>query len=137
MNQSITVLESRPATEEELYYLKLAREEFGASLVRIEEAAKFLIGAAGTVAGLFITGQQIRTAIQPQPMAASTAPFVFLSISLLAAIFVLLPMPYRHYRNAPAAIQRAFSKARWLKWGLLLFSALAFIAGLISAVLQF
>lgn len=54
MNQSVETIESRKATEEELFYLKLARDEFGASIGRIEETAKFLIGAVG--AGLCLFG---------------------------------------------------------------------------------
>jgi hypothetical protein len=138
MNEAETVLESRRANEEELFYLKLAREEFAASLGRIEETAKYLIGAVGAVAGLVLAGLQVKLAVNPQ-LAGNplTWPFVLWGISALLAILVFFPLPYRHGRNAPQAIRRSFEKARWVKWSLLLLAVLAFGAGIMMMALQF
>ncbi len=138
MNEAETVLESRRANEEELFYLKLARDEFAASLGRIEETAKYLIGAIGAVAGLVLAGLQVKLAMNPQlPANPLTWPFVLWGSSGLFAILVFFPLPYRPYRNAPQEIRRSFAKARWVKWSLLLLSVLTFGAGIIVAALQF
>ncbi|MGH7453808.1 MAG: hypothetical protein ACRENG_20830, partial [bacterium] len=77
MNEAETVLESRRASEEELFYLKLARDEFAASLGRIEETAKYLIGAVGAVAGLVLAGLQVKLAVNSgAQVTALTWPFL-------------------------------------------------------------
>jgi hypothetical protein len=138
MNEAETVLESRRPSEEELFYLKLARDEFAASLGRIEETAKYLVGAIGAVAGLVLSALQIKIAVNPNlPASPLTWPFLLWGLSGLFAILVFFPLPYRPYRNAPQDIRSSFAKARWVKWSLLLLSVLAFGAGLIVAALQF
>jgi hypothetical protein len=133
-NKPIRKLESRPATDEELFYLKIARDEFTASLSRIEETAKYIIGAVGAVAGLFLAGLQVKIAIKPDLKGDVTAiPFWLWGVSLLCAIFVILPLPYRHAENAPLEIRRSIEKSRWVKWILLLISAIAFASGLLVA----
>ena len=137
MNKPIRKLESRPATEEDLFYLKMARDEFTASLSRIEETAKYLIGAVGAVAGLFLAGLQVKIAVKPElKESIVTMPFWLWGVGLLCAIFVILPLPYRHDENAPQSIRRSFARARWVKWSLLLVSAIALTAGLIVAALH-
>jgi len=134
MNEAETVLESRRANEEELFYLKLAREEFAASLGRIEETAKYLIGAVGAVAGLVLAALQIKLAVKPDlPSDSLAVPFSLWGLSAFCAMLVCFPLPYRHYQNAPAAIRRAFERARKVKWTLLLVAVLAFAAGLFLA----
>lgn len=138
MNETETVLESRRANEEELFYLKLARDEFAASLGRIEETAKYLVGAIGAVAGLVLAGLQVKLAVNSSaPVTALTWPFLLWGLSGLFAILVFFPLPYRPYRNAPQDIRSSFAKARWVKWSLLLLSVLAFGAGIIVAAMQF
>jgi hypothetical protein len=136
MNEIEPVLESRRASEDELFYLKLARDEFAASLGRIEESAKYLIGAVGAVAGLLLAGLQIKIAVNPQlAQNPLTIPFLLWGGSALCAILVFFPLPYRHHHQAPYDIRRSFQRARWVKWSLLLVSALAFAAGLMVAAL--
>lgn len=138
MKEKPPLLESRKSSEEELFYLKLARDEFAASLGRIEETAKYLIGAVGAVAGLLFAGLQVKLAVNPQlPQAPLLWPILFWGVSVFCAILVFFPLPYRHYRNAPNAIRRSFEKARWVKWSLMLASALSFAGGLVVAALQF
>jgi hypothetical protein len=138
MNEAETVLESRRANEEELFYLKLARDEFAASLGRIEETAKYLVGAIGAVAGLVLAGLQVKLAVNTGAnVTALTWPFLLWGLSGLFAILVFFPLPYRPYRNAPQDIRSIFVKARSVKWSLLLLSVVAFGAGLIVAALQF
>lgn len=134
MNESETVLQSRTATDDDLFYLRLARDEFAASLGRLEETAKFLFGAIGAVAGLVLAGMQVKLAVKPElPGDSVTAPFVLWGLSALCAMLVFLPLPYRHYQNSPTAIRRAFERARKVKWALLLVAVLAFAAGLYLA----
>jgi hypothetical protein len=138
MKENPPLLESRKSSEEELFYLKLARDEFAASMGRIEETAKYLIGAVGAVAGLLFAGLQVKAAVNPQLQQTSLAwPMILWGVSVFCAILVFFPLPYRHYRNAPDAIRRSFEKARWVKWSLLLASALSFAAGLLAAAFQF
>ncbi|MDZ7361406.1 MAG: hypothetical protein ONB46_11885 [candidate division KSB1 bacterium] len=140
MNEAETVLESRRATEEELFYLKLAREEFAAGLGRIEETAKYLIGAVGAVAGLVLAGLQVKLAVSQGQAAPGTPlswPFVLWGVSALFAIFVFFPLPYRHYSASPQSIRQKFVKARKVKWSLLLVATLTFAAGLLVAAWQF
>lgn len=138
MNETPTVLPSRQATEEEQFYLKLAREEFAASLSRIEETAKYLIGAVGAVAGLLLSALQIKIAVNANALQTRlTWAFLLWGASALLAILVIMPLPYHHFHNSPPAIRASFKKARWLKWSLLLLSTLAFGAGLLLAVVQF
>lgn len=138
MNEAETVLESRRAAEEESFYLELAREEFAASISRIEETAKYLIGAVGAVAGLLLAGMQLKIAVNPNlPQSILTPPFILWGASALFAIFTFFPLPYSHYRHEPNAIRRSFDRARWIKWSLLLASALSFAAGVFVAAFRF
>ncbi|RIK52468.1 hypothetical protein DCC62_32930 [candidate division KSB1 bacterium] len=134
MNNPILEVQGRPANEDDLFYLKLARDEFAASLGRLEETAKYLVGAVGAVAGLVLAGLQIKIAVKPDlPSSSFAVPFLLWGFSALCAILVFFPLPYRHYQNSPAAIRRAFERARKVKWALLLVSVLAFAAGLYFA----
>jgi len=138
MHETPIVLPSRAATEEEQFYLKLAREEFSASLSRLEETAKYLIGAVGAVAGLLLSALQLKIAVSPNALQTPlTGAFSLWGASALLAILVVMPLPYRHFHNSPAAIRASFSRARWWKWILLLLSTLAFGAGLFIAARQF
>jgi len=140
MNEAETILESRPASDDELFYLKLARDEFAASLGRLEETAKYLVGAIGAVAGLVLAGLQVKLAVsqgQAAPATPLTWPFVLWGVSAVFAIFVFFPLPYRHYSGSPQSIRQKFVKARKVKWSLLLISTLAFAAGLLLAAWQF
>ncbi|MDZ7268770.1 MAG: hypothetical protein ONB48_13615 [candidate division KSB1 bacterium] len=135
-----TSIPSRRATDDDLFYLDLAREEFAASLGRIEETAKYLIGAIGAVAGLVLAGMQVKLAVsqgQAAPGTPLTWPFVLWGVSALFAIFVFFPLPYRHYSASPQSIRQKFIKARKVKWSLLLVSTLTFAAGLLVAAWQF
>ncbi|RMI12602.1 MAG: hypothetical protein D6681_06530 [Calditrichaeota bacterium] len=137
MSEPITEIQGRKPTEEERFYLNLAREEFAASLIRIEETAKYLIGAVGAVAGLVLAGMQVKIAVRPGPLeTAFTTAFILWGISVLCAVLVFFPLPYRHIKDSPASIRRAFQRSRWVKWSLLLISALTFAAGLLIAALN-
>ncbi|MGH7490973.1 MAG: hypothetical protein ACREOO_01120 [bacterium] len=138
MNEPVLEVESRVAREEELFYLKLAREEFAASLGRIEDTARYLIGAIGAVAGLVLAGWQVKLAVKPE-LAGSllTQPFLLWGASAFFAILVFFPLPYRHTQRSAQAIRRKFEIARRVKWTLLLLAALAFGTGLLLAANQF
>lgn len=120
MDAEIEELPARRASDEEVFYLQKAREEFFRSLERIEETAKYVIGAVGAVAGLFLAGMQVKLAVNPKlPQASLKLPFLLWGISLILAVLVFFPFPYRSVYRSPQQIRRAFSRARRVKWGLL------------------
>jgi hypothetical protein len=70
-------LPSRSITPEESYYLEFATKEPVDSLARLDEVAKFLIGASATTSGLFVAAFKLvlgeKTTV---PGPAGFAPFV-------------------------------------------------------------
>lgn len=138
MEQPIPELTSRRASEEEQYFLRLAREDQVAAIGRIEETAKFIMSVVGSVAGLVLAALQVKIAVAPQAqLPALLWPFLLWGISLLCAVFVILPLPYKHIEKSPDSIQRYLKKARWVKWSLLLLTIVLFVAGLLVLAWQF
>ena len=139
MNEPVQQLKARPVNEEDAHFLRLAREELPESLKRIEETARYIIGAVGAVAGLFLAGMQVKIAVIPKggPPGLSTAPLWLWGVSMLLAVLTIFPFPYVYYKGSPESFRRYLKTARWVKWFLLLFSALTFGAGLILAARQF
>ena len=139
MNETVLQTETRVATEEDKFFLKLVREEFVASLGRIEDTAKYLISAIGAVAGLVLAGWQVKLAVKQDLEGTSllTYPFLFWGLSAFFAILVFFPLPYQHAEQSPQAIRRSFESARRVKWALLLLAVLTFAAGLFLAAKQF
>ncbi len=138
MNENIPKLSSRRSTEEEVFLLQKAREEFFRNLERIEEAAKYVIGAVGAVAGLFLAGLQVKLAVNPKlTQTPLEVPFLLWGISLILAILVFLPFPYRSVHRSPKHIHRVFSRARWIKWSLLLLSVLLLAGGIFCVAWYF
>mgnify|MGYP005725483949 FL=1 len=132
MSDEIINLESRKPNDEDKFWVDFAREDFKDSFARLEEAAKFLITAVGVFAGLFTAALKVQTALKtPTPQELASWPFWLWAISAIFAVLVLMPLPYKHTRNAAEEIQRVYSLARWLKWGFLLISAVLFAAGVL------
>ena len=133
MDDSETVLETRPPSRSERFYVRLARREFARSIERIEMVAKSLIGSVGAVAGLLLAALQIKP-VAGQATLMQLGPFLLWTLSLLTAVLVVFPMRYRHYKDSPRSIQQTLNKVRWRKWCLLVCSTLLFGIGLLWAV---
>ncbi len=133
-DEPVDELTSRPLTDEERYFFEYAYKEPVESITRIEEVAKFLIGATATTSGLFLAAFKISQGQTPVSGLAWLVPFVCWAISILVQIVVLMPHEYRVGRSEPASWQRAFRQARTRKYRWLLIGTVFFIAGIISAV---
>jgi hypothetical protein len=129
------VLASRKLTDEERYFLEFAAKEPVDSLARLDDVAKFLIGASATTSGLFLAAFKLvlgeKTTV---PGPAGFVPFVLWAASILALLRVLLPHRYPTGRNEPASWKAAVLKARIRKYRWLQVGAWLFIFGILAAV---
>jgi hypothetical protein len=128
-------LPSRKVTDEERYLLDFATKESVDSLARLDEVAKFLIGATATTSGLFLAAFKLvlgEKATVPGP--AGFAPFLLWAASILALLRVLLPHRYPTGRNEPASWRDAVRQARTRKYRWLQVGAWLFIFGILAAV---
>ena len=128
-------LPSRPITPEESYYLEFATKEPVDSLARLDEVAKFLIGASATTSGLFVAAFKLvlgeKTTV---PGLAGFAPFVLWAVSILALLRVLVPHWYPTGKNEPASWKAAVLQVRTRKYRWLQIGAWLFILGIMAAV---
>jgi hypothetical protein len=128
-------LPSRPMTPEESYYLEFATKEPVDSLARLDDIAKFLIGASATTSGLFVAAFKLvlgeKTTV---PGLAGFAPFLLWAASILALLRVVVPHRYLTGRNEPASWQAAVHQARTRKYRWLQVGAWLFILGIMAAV---
>lgn len=102
------------------------------SAVRLEEAAKFLIGAVATTSGLYLAASKV-VAGDGGGVAWAT-PFVLWALSILALVLVLVPQRYEAGRGEPAAWKAGFLAARKRKYRWLLVGAVLFVVGVLAAV---
>ena len=130
-------LSSRPLSDEEGYFYEQSYKEPVQGIGRIEELAKFLVGAAATTSGLFTAAFKFVMGNQTTSGIVWLAPFVLWALSILTLILVLLPQKYAVGRNEPADWKAKFLEARDRKFRRLLIGALLFIAGIISAIYPF
>lgn len=129
------VLISRSMTGEENYYRERAYKEPVESIARIEEVAKFLIGATATTSGLFLAAFKLAARGNPAPGNLWVLPFSLWAAALMILVLVLLPQDYLVGQNEPASWKAAFLSARRRKYRRLLAGAIAFIAGILSAAI--
>ena len=129
------LLPSRPITPEESYYLEFATKEPVDSLARLDEVAKFLIGASATTSGLFVAAFKLvlgeKTTV---PGPAGFAPFLLWAASILALLCVLVPHWYPTGKNEPASWKAAVLQVRMRKYRWLQVGAWLFILGIMAAV---
>ena len=135
-SDDIEQVPSRKPTEEEEYYLKFAYEEPVESLKRLEEVAKFFIGATGTVSGLFLAALKVGGDKTIESF-WGYAPFACWSLSLLCLVFVLSPQSYAAGKNEPASWKRAVLQARSWKFNSLVIGTIFFIFGIFSGAVIF
>jgi hypothetical protein len=128
-------LPSRPLTPEERYYLEFATKEPVDSLARLDDIAKFLLGASATTSGLFVAafklvlGEKITV-----PGPAGFIPFLLWAASMLALLRVVVPQRYPTGRNEPASWHAAVLQVRIRKYRWLQIGAWLFILGIMAAV---
>jgi hypothetical protein len=128
-------LPSRRVTDEERYFLDFATKEPVDSLARLDEVAKFLIGASATTSGLFLAAFKLvlgEKATVPGP--AGFVPFLLWAASILALLRVLVPHQYSTGRNEPASWKAAVLQVRTRKYRWLQVGAWLFILGILAAV---
>ena len=105
------------------------------SLARLDDIAKFLIGASATTSGLFVAAYKLALGEKtPVPGPAGFAPFLLWAASILALLRVVLPQSYPTGRNEPASWRAAVLQARRRKYGWLQAGAWLFILGILAAV---
>ncbi|MBI2877011.1 MAG: hypothetical protein HYY20_09035 [Candidatus Tectomicrobia bacterium] len=86
---------SRPLTDEERYFFEHSYKEPVESIARIEETAKFLVGATATTSGLFLAAFKLSLGSQTVSSPAWFVPFLCWAISILGLVLVLFPQEYR------------------------------------------
>ena len=111
------VISSRIPTPEEQYYLEHAYKDPVKSLERIEETAKFLIGATATTSGLFVAAFKLALGKTGASGLLWFAPFVLWATAMLALLLVLLPQRYSVGRDEPALGAESLGDGRRLAAG--------------------
>ncbi len=130
-------LTSRLLSDEERYFYEQAYKEPVESMARIEEVAKFLVGAVATTSGLFAAAFKLVRGTQTVTGITWLVPFAFWALSIITLILVLLPQKYAVGKNTPADWRARFLQARDRKFRRLVIGALFFIAGIIAAIYPF
>ncbi len=131
---NVEELRSRPLSDEDEFYYERSYKEPVESTERIEETAKFLIGATATASGIFLAAFKLSLGNQTVADAAYYAPFICWSLSLVALVLVLFPVEYTVGKSEPASWKVAFRKARQWKYGLLFVGAMLFVAGIVGGM---
>ena len=131
--EDVPELQSRLLRDDERYYYEQSYKEPVESIARIEDTAKFLIGAAATTSGIFLAAFQLSVGNQTVSGTKEIMPFIFWALSILGLILVLFPHEYRTGKNEPASWREAFLQARKRKYRWLIIGAVLFVAGVISA----
>ncbi|MGE3542067.1 MAG: hypothetical protein AB7N91_32205 [Candidatus Tectimicrobiota bacterium] len=128
-------LPARPLTPEEVYYQEFATKEPVDSLARLDDIAKFLIGASATTSGLFVAVYKLTLGKKETvPGPAGFAPFLLWAASILALLCVVAPQQYVTGKNTPASWRHAVLQARARKYRWLWIGAWLFILGIVTAV---
>ena len=130
-------LPSQRLTAEDKYYLEQAYKDPVESAARLEETAKFLIGATAMTSGLFAAAYKLALGKATATGITWFLPFLFWAASILMLTLVLLPNRYEVVRHSPADYRTAMLRARDRKWLRLAFGAGLFAVGLLFAVLPF
>ena len=130
-------LPSQGLTAEDEYYLEQAYKAPVESAARIEETAKFLIGATATSSGLFAAACKLALGTSKVTSITWFLPFFLWTLSILVLVFVLIPRRYEVVRNSPADYRATMLEARDRKWRRLVSGAVLFVVGLLCAVIPF
>jgi len=128
-------ISSEPMSDEDRYYLERAWKEPVESISRIEDTAKFLIGATAGTSGLFLSA--LRLAVGSSAVMSGyqwMLPFICWSLSVICLVLVLFPRRYNTYENAPQAWKKAFLSAGKWKYAFLCLGTLLFILGILHGM---
>lgn len=129
---------SRRLTREEEMYRDMALQEPVKSIDRLEEVAKFLIGATATASGLLIAALTIaQGTTNPSTGIRGLVPFLLWSLSLVSCLLVVAPRTYQTGRHQPSSWKAAVVSARQRKFHCLTFGMIFFILGILSAAGSF
>lgn len=130
-------LEVRPATSEEIFYHELSWKEPVEGIARIEEVAKFMVGAVATTSGLFLAAFKLSVGSGTVSALAWYVPFICWAFSILSQLVVLLPRVYPAGMNEPASWKRELLRARRWKYRWLCGGASFFVFGILAGVYPF
>ncbi len=133
-DEQIEELSSSPLSEEEQYFHERSYKELVESIPRIEDVAKFLVGATATTSGLFLAAIKLARGDKTVSELFWFVPFICWSLSIVALILVLLPRHYETGQAEPASWKDAFVQVRYWKYHWLMTGAVFFIAGILSAL---
>ena len=123
-------------TDEERYYTEQFYKESFESLKRVEETAKYLIGTSSATSGLYLAAFKLAFG-EVKVHIVWLIPFVCWALAIILLILVLLPQEYPTGKNEPASYKNAFIQARKLKYRRLVWGAVCFIAGIMTAIYPF
>ena len=126
-------LPSRLPTDEEKYFSERAYKEIVESIPRIEEVAKFLIGATATTSGLYLAAFKLAHGDKTVADLLWFLPFLCWALSLAALVFVLFPFRYETGQDVPQSWKDAYRQARDRKYRWLAIGTGFFIAGIFAA----
>jgi hypothetical protein len=121
-------------TDEEQYFHERSYKELVESIPRIEDVAKFLIGATATTSGLFLAALKLARGDKPVGELFWFIPFLCWALSIFALTLVLFPYRYEAGRSAPIMWKQAFRHARARKYRWLAVGTVLFVAGILSAL---
>ncbi len=135
-NNDIEEIVARPMTDEQRYYVEQFYKEPVESLGRIEETAKFLIGTSSATSGLYLAAFKMAFG-EAKDHIVGLIPFICWSLAIILLILTLLPRKYETGKNEPASYKKAFQDAHHYKFQRLMFGAVCFILGIITAAMRF
>ena len=128
-------LKGRPPTAEEQFYLEAAYKDPVESIGRIEDTAKFLVGAVSATSGIFAAALKITAAAPADAKPLWFLQFLLWAASVMLLLLVLFPRSYATAQNEPAAWKNAFLRARTVKYRWLVAGASCFVLGLVLAAI--
>ena len=104
-----------PLTDEQRYYYELSYKEPADSIGRIEEMAKFLVGAVSATSGLVLAALGLALGDTRAGGGWFYAPVLLWSASVLLLVLVLLPRRYTAGQREPEAWKQTLLSSRALQ----------------------
>lgn len=128
-------IDSRPLSTEEQYFYEQSYKDPVESIGRIEDVAKFLVGATATTSGLFLAAFKLVLGASSAQGIFWLLPFFSWAMGIVALVLVLFPLRYPVGHSQPASWKEGFLKARRNKYTFLALGALLFVLGVLLAIL--
>lgn len=134
----IEEITSRRVPREEEMYRDVALQEPVKRIDRLEDVAKFLIGATATASGLLIAALKIaQETLTPSTGIRGLLPFLLWALSLVSCLLVVAPRTYQTGRYQLSSWKTAVVSAGQWKFRWLTFGMIFFILGILSAAGSF